>query len=301
MSAKLRIAAAQYPLDALPSLDAYQQKVTGWVERAVAQGADVLVFPEYAAMELAMLGRAKESLGAEIDAVTRLIPDFDEMHAALAIRHGVTIIGGSFLERRNGQVVNAGHIFGPTGVKGRFEKRIPTPWERIDAGVAQGGQLAIFDTGAVRLGIAICYDIEFPLIGRALAEAGAEVILVPSNTEAASGYWRVRIGAMARALENQLYTVHSAVVGELPELACSPKNHGAAGIFGPADSGLPDDGILALGAMNRPEWLIETIDLELIRTVRREGGVRNFEDWRLQPGAALLPPVANVDISGRIS
>ena len=297
MSMTLRIAAAQYPLDVLTSFSAYREKIARWVEDAVAQGAELLVFPEYGAMELATLGGGKGDLEADIDAVTRLIPQMDEVHTALAVRHRVTIVGGSFLERTNGKTINAGHVFGPGGVKGRFEKCIPTPWERTDAKVAQGGPISVFDIGITRLGIVICYDIEFPLISRALAEAGAELILAPSNTDAESGYWRVRIGAMARALENQVYTVQSPVVGAQPAVAASPENVGAAGIFGPPDHGFPANGVVALGAMNRPEWLIASLDLDLIRKVREEGAVRNFADWPMQPGTNALPPVGRIDIS----
>jgi predicted amidohydrolase len=297
MPRTLRIAAAQYPLDALPSLAAYREKIARWVEGAAAQGAELLLFPEYGAMELATLHDGGGDLDADIDAVTHLIPEMDAIHAALAIRYGVTIVGGSFLERTAAGIVNAGHIFGPSGVKGRFEKSVPTPWERTDAKVAPGGPIGLFDIGKTRIGIAICYDIEFPLIGRAFAEAGAEIILVPSNTEAESGYWRVRIGALARALENQIYTVQSSVVGVQPAVAASSENVGAAGVFGPPDHGLPSDGVLALGAMNRPDWLIASLDLDLLQRVRAEGAVRNFADWPMQPALPSPPALPCIDLT----
>ena len=135
----------------------------------------------------------------------------------------------------------------------------------------------------------ICYDIEFPLLSRALAEAGAEIILAPSNTETEWGYWRVRTGAVARALENQVYTVHSPVVGASPWSAACPANCGMAGIFAPSDVGFPPGGVLALGEMNKPQWVYAEVDLDLIAKVRASGGVQTYKHWAEQPGAGALP------------
>ncbi len=73
-----------------------------------------------------------------------------------------------------------------------------TPFER-DWGISGGAPLRVFDTALGKIAVLICYDSEFPLLARALAEAGAEVILVPSCTERVSGFHRVRTGSMARA------------------------------------------------------------------------------------------------------
>jgi predicted amidohydrolase len=294
----IRVAAAQYPPAAVASLKAYEAKLKNWVEEAVAHEARLLVFPEYAAMELAAMGPATPDLNVAIDRVTALVPEIDRLHAGLAKQHGVTIVCGSFLERRDGRIRNVAHIFGPRGRKGRVEKLMPTPWERTVAHVESGRRPAAFDLGGVRVGLVICYDIEFPLISRALAEAGAEIILAPSNTETEWGYWRVRTGAMARALENQVYTVHSPTVGEAAEVISCPVNIGAAGIFAPSDRGFPAGGILTLGEMNRPQWIYATLDLDLLGEVRRTGGVQTYAHWPEQPGAGPLPKPAVIDIAG---
>ena len=65
-------------------------------------------------------------------------------------------------------------------------------------------------------GIAICYDIEFPLIAHAMARAGAELILAPSCTDTIAGANRVHVGARARALENQVYVAVAPTVGQAP-------------------------------------------------------------------------------------
>jgi predicted amidohydrolase len=194
--------------------------------------------------------------------------------------------------------MNVAHIFGPTGIKGSYDKIMPTPWERDPWKITPGKTLRVFDVGIARIGLLICYDIEFPLLSRALADAGAEIILAPSNTETEWGYWRVRTGAVARALENQVYTVHSPVVGASPWSAACPANCGMAGIFAPSDVGFPPSGVLALGEMNKPQWVYAEVDLDLIAKVRSTGGVQTYNHWMEQPGAAQLPAAERIDISG---
>ena len=194
--------------------------------------------------------------------------------------------------------MNIAHIFGPTGAKGSYEKIMPTPWERNPWQITAGRELKVFDVGFAKVGLLICYDIEFPLLSRALAEAGAEIILAPSNTETEWGYWRVRTGAEARALENQVYTVHAPVVGASSWSAACPNNCGMAGIFAPSDVGFPPGGVLALGEMNTPQWVYADLDLDLIADVRRSGGVQTYNHWMEQPGATQLPPANVIDISG---
>lgn len=298
MTRTLRIAAAQYPLDKLDSIAAYEHKITRWVNDAAAQDAELLVFPEYGAMELCAIGNRGHDLQDSITAVSDFIPEIIRIHQGLAKKHGLTIISGSAPQRRGAMTCNVAHVFGPNGKVASFDKIMPTPWERDPWNISAGRELKLFDLGKAKLGLLICYDIEFPLLSRALAEAGAELIAAPSNTETAWGYWRVRIGAAARALENQVYTIQSPVIGPAPFCAACETNTGMAGIFAPPDRGFPEDGVMALGVMNQPQWIYATIDLEQIARVRHDGGVRTFQHWSEQPGAGPLPTVTIIDMTG---
>ena len=73
----MRVAAAAYPMDFLDSWLAYEQKLTRWVSEAASAGADLLVFPEYGAMELATLAGRDTALDLEasLHAVSERIPD----------------------------------------------------------------------------------------------------------------------------------------------------------------------------------------------------------------------------------
>lgn len=300
MSRSLTIAAAQYPLDALSSFADYEAKLERWVAEAAGQGAELLVFPEYAAMELVSLDgpEAGHDLQRSIDVVSRLLPEADRVHEKLARRFGVAIVAASAPERQaDGETLNVARFFGPSGRMGRYAKLMMTPWERDPWKMAAGHELTVFDIGPARIGLVICYDIEFPLLSRALAEAGADVILAPSNTESEHGYWRVRTGAMARALENQVYTVQSPTVGPAPFCTAVENNCGAAGIFAPSDQGFPPGGVIALGELDRPQWVSAKVDLDLLRRVRETGGVQTYRHWGEQPGAGRLPAAKRVDLS----
>jgi predicted amidohydrolase len=284
------MAAAQYPIEALDTLGAYRGKLARWVQQACANGAELLVFPEYGAMEYAAAAGAATAgdLRASLAAVSGMLAEMDETHADLARRHGVHILAASGpSERAGGTYVNAARLFSPSGKVGVQEKLIMTPFERR-WGVSGGGGLRLFETALGRIGIAICYDSEFPLLVRALTEAGADIVLIPSCTEFASGYNRVRMAARARALESTCVTVLSPTIGDAPWSPAVDRNAGAAGIFVPPDHGFSDTGVVAEGVFNQPQWVFADVALDRLREIKAAGEMRNSADWSAQPGAAPL-------------
>lgn len=292
------VAAAQYPIDRLDSWEAYEDKLTRWVEEAAAQGAKLAVFPEYGAMELASLDPATMGdLAGSIETVSALLPRVDALHGQLAARTGLHILAASAPRKdADGRFRNAARLFAPNGKCGVQDKLVMTRFEREQWDIAPGATLRVFDTALGRLAVSICYDSEFPLLARACVEAGAEVLLVPSCTDTLHGYWRVRIGAQARALEGQCYAVHSPTVGEAAWSPAVDENRGAAGVYGPPDLGMPEDGVLAMGVEGAPQWVFAEIDTALMPELRADGGVLNARHWGEQPGAVALPPVEVVDL-----
>lgn len=286
----LKIAAAQYPVGEPASLDAWRDNVARWVADGAATGASLLVFPEYAAIEQAAAFGPEVSgnLEATLKTVANLERERLDLHLELAARHKVHILIGSGPSRKApGVYVNAAQLVTPEGNVGVQEKHIMTPFER-DWGIAPGEGLRVFDTVLGRIGIAICYDSEFPLLVRGMAEAGAEVVLIPSCTERISGYHRVRTGALARALENQIATVMSPTVGDALWSPAVDHNTGAAGIFVPSEPTVADSGVLAEGTIDKAQWVSATVDLKRLHELRKSGEMRNFTDWANQPGASCL-------------
>ncbi len=293
---QLKVASAQYPIGEPKDLAEWEAKITAWVADGAATGAQLLVFPEYAAIEqAAAYGPAVSGdLQATLTAVADLAGHREDLHAKLARQHNVHILVGSGPARaEKAGFVNRAQLVTPSGRIGLQDKQIMTPFER-DWGVTAGGPLRVFDTALGRVGIAICYDSEFPLLVRALAEAGADLLLVPSCTERVSGFHRIRAGAAARALENQIAVVTSPTVGDALWSPAVDRNAGAAGIFVPPDALLSDTGVVVEGTLNEPAWVTGTIDFARLRKLRTSGEMRNYADWNAQRG--VIPLASAVEI-----
>ncbi|PIL20875.1 amidohydrolase [Puniceibacterium antarcticum] len=293
----MKIATAAYPMDFLPDWDAYAAKITSWVAEAAGNGADLLLFPEYGSMELATLAGADVAgdLEASLHAVSDRVPDADVLHARLAREYGVHIVAASapvFDPNIGPRPVNRARLFAPSGANGWQDKQIMTRFEREVWGVVAGHPLTLFDTALGKLGILICYDSEYPLLARALSEA--DLILVPSCTEALSGYWRVRIGSMARALEQQCVTVMSSTVGAASWSEAVDTSVGMGGIFGPPDTGFPATGVIAEGTLNQPGWTYAEVDIAHVADVRANGVVLNRQHWIEQLGRDVPAPIVQL-------
>lgn len=282
----MKIAAAAYPINWFDSFDAYAAKLTRWVGTA---DADLLVFPEYGAMELASLGgpAVAADLEASLHEVARHAPAVHALHHDLAARHGCHILAASGPVFQDARPFNRAVLFGPAGVIGHQDKQIMTRFEREEWDVTGAPGLRVFDTALGRIGVLICYDSEFPLLGRSLAEAGAEILLVPSCTDTVAGFNRVRIGAMARALESQCVVVQAPTVGPCDWMPALDENRGRAAIYGPPDGFWPESGIIAEGAMDAPGWVRATVDLSRVRISRAEGAVLPFAHWPEQAHCRL--------------
>jgi predicted amidohydrolase len=291
----VRVAAWQYPIERVASWDAWLAKLDRGFAEAAARGATLCVVPEYAAMELtALCGDAGDDLAAQLDALQPLLPAYLEAYAQLARRHDLAIVAGSFPERlASGEVRNRLRVHARGGAVA-IEKLQMTRFERERWGVAGGDRQAVVDLGGLRVGVAICYDAEFPLVVRRLVAAGADVIAVPSCTDTAAGYHRVRVACQARALENQCYVVQAPLVGVAPWSIAVDENVGAAGVFAPPDRGFPDDGVVALGAYSEPGWIVAELDLAALARVRADGQVLNHRDWdrpeHLRGDVAVIRP-----------
>lgn len=284
-SATLRVAAAQYDIGFLKNWAAYEEKVTRWVDEAARAGAQLLLFPEYHSLELASLfpEEVYRSLPKQLDALQTRRADFLALYQRLAEERRVIIVAGSFPVRlKDGTVRNRSDVFHPGRAPAHQDKLIMTRFENERWNVAPGRGLTPIDTDWGPVAVNICYDSEFPLLARRAVEAGAWLILVPSCTDTPAGYHRVRIGCQARALENQCYVVQAPTVGNAPWSEAVDVNVGAAGVYTPPDVGFPDDGILAQGAMNAPQWLYADLHPARVDSVRRHGQVVNHRDWPRQ-------------------
>ena len=300
MSAFL-IALAQYPIERLTDFAAWEARLDRWVAQAAGKGARLLVFPEYGAMELASLDPAR--MGdphGSLRFVAGLIERIDAHHAALARLHAVHILAASLpCPLADGRVVNRARLFTPAGRSGHQDKIVMTRFEREQWDIAGGDRIRVFQTALGRIGVSICYDVEFPMIARAQAQAGAGLILAPSCTDSLQGYWRVRIGAQARALEGQCFVAQAPTVGMAPWSPVLDENYGAAGLFAPSLGDAPDDGVLALGEEGAGQWVYGEVDPARVNSWRTEGAVLPFRHWPEQflDARPSAPPCEIIDLT----
>ncbi|KQR31893.1 amidohydrolase [Rhizobium sp. Leaf155] len=284
-----RLAACQYAIELIETWEDYANHLTAIVAEAKAKGSELLLLPEYSAMALTgqLPPDVRSDLHGSIEAMQSLIPSWVELCKELAREHQILFQPGSApVKDADGKFRNRAWLFGPGGLIGYQDKQIMTRFEReqwfIDAGV---DGLKAFDTPIGRLGILICYDNEFPMLGRRLAEMGVELVLAPSCTDTLAGSYRVRIGAQARALENQFAVLSSPTAGDAPWSPAVDENRGRAALYVPSDYGMPANGIVAESdsdAVSESTLLIVDIDLADVARLRTQGQVATRRDWSEQ-------------------
>lgn len=251
------------------------------LDAAVAgAGADLVVLPEYAGLEAALVDAPAVLSPLEWrDRAAEHAPRWADMMAGIAQGRGCHVLAGTIPWATDGGVTNRALLFAPTGEAAHQDKLILTPYERNPMRMTAGAGLRLIETTLGKLGILICYDSEFPLLARALIEAGAEMLLVPACTELPAGQTRVRQSCRARAIEGQCLVVHAPLLGQVEGCDIIDRNTGRAGIFGPPDHGQPPSGIIAQGGTDAEGPVTAEVDLAAITSPRRSGQVANFGHW----------------------
>jgi len=289
----MRVAAARYSIGMPPDFEAFAAHQRRLLGDAAAQGAEVAVLPEYLALELAATfdDTVRGDTHASLAAVQTYRNDWLALFSGIARDCGMHIVAGSFLvDIGGGRYRNRSDLFSPDGGHGWQDKLQLTGFEKALGIIDPGDALKVFDLGGVRAGIAICYDIEFPLPVRTQWEAGARLLLVPSCTDTAAGATRVRTGCLARALENRCFVAQSVTAGEAPWTPVLDVNTGTAGLFAPMDVGFPADGVL-VDSGDADAWAIADIDVEALESARAGAQVDNDRDWAAQQRPALARAV----------
>ncbi|MFN4311505.1 MAG: carbon-nitrogen hydrolase family protein [Ferrovibrio sp.] len=293
----MRMACAQYPIGQFALLEDWQANAASWVRQAADAGAQMLLFPEYGGMELASLlpEAVQRDLAGQIAALQQYHDAFVETYASLARQYGVFVVAPSLPVRQGDGFINRAYVSSPHGAMGFQDKRQMTRFEREEWIIRGGAGLKIFEAKigdeTIRFGISICYDIEFPLIAHAMAMAGADLLLAPSCTDTLAGANRVLVGARARALENQVYVAVAPTVGDASWSPAVDVNVGWAGVFATPDRGLPDDGVIIQGELNRPGWVFADLDFALLRRARENAQVFTRRDWDGQMSPSLAVAV----------
>ncbi|NCN42440.1 carbon-nitrogen hydrolase family protein [bacterium] len=294
---KIRVATLQYYIRPVKSFSEFQDQVSSLVETAEDYKVKLLVFPEYFTTQLLTLGDTKEPIREQIRRLADQEERVKNLLLELAHQYKVHIVGGtipSFSEDRS-KIYNRSYVVGPNSNRAESQVKLHmTRFETEDWIVSAGERLRIFETEFGKIAVTICYDVEFPEIARVAAREGVRILVVPSCTDDRQGFLRVRYCAQARAIENQLFVIHSGTVGSLPMVPAVSMNYGQASILTPSDFPFSRDGILAQGQPNLESMVVGELNLDLIDESRASGTVLPLRDS--QTTAELLKVVDNVNI-----
>lgn len=285
----MKVAVAKYPIQAPESFDAFSGRLARLLDEAAGQGARVAVLPEYLSLELAAVFAAdiRADLNASLAATQALHADWMNLFARLAGASRLHVVAGSFLLAVGEQRYrNRSYWFAPDGTHGWQDKLQLTGFEKATGVIEGGDALKVFDVDGVRAGISVCYDSEFPLPVRAQYEAGARLLAVPSCTDTEAGATRVRVGCLARALENRFFVAQAVTAGVAEWSPALDVNTGEAALFAPMDRGFPADGVLAR-TRGQQVWAIADLDFDALEASRGQAQVANDRDWNGQGLPAL--------------
>jgi predicted amidohydrolase len=189
-------------------LDELMQQAEYFIDAVSGYRSDFALFPEFFNAPL----MSEYNHLSESEAIRKLAEytrKIVQRFAELAISYNINIITGSMPEIVENNLYNVGYLCKRDGGVERFEKIHITPDESKVWGLQGGNSIRTFDTDCGKIGILICYDVEFPELSRILANEGIDILFVPFLTDPQNGYSRVWYCAQARALEKRVLCCHS--------------------------------------------------------------------------------------------
>ena len=284
----VRAAAVQLEWRLCETAEEFADLVYDNVREAVAQGAELVAFPEDTATLLVgvMPGLGPMLRNLTVDEAVRQIGEdvqvadlfrlmgratrriYETTFSTLARGYGVHIAAGSaLLPLPDQRVLNIGHLFTPEGRILRQAKCHLIPLEE-EWGLTAGEDLEVYDTGIGRIGLPVCMDATFFETFRILRQLGAEIVVLPmADPEYPYSPWKALRGIWPRVQESQVFGVQAALVGE----ALGMRLTGHAGIYAPLALTERGDGRLAVS--ERPEGealVVADLDVAALRRLREE-------------------------------
>lgn len=275
----VRVSCVQYEMRKVESFEHFARQVAYFADVAAGYRSDFVVFPELLTAQLMSYIDVKTPVEA-IRRLTGYTEQVDVLFSGLARDLEVGILGGTHPILVGDRILNVASLYMPDGKIHRQAKLHITPNERRAWGVEPGSALRVFETPKARIGILICYDIEFPEAARYLTDQGAEIILNPFCTDDRQAYLRVRYCAQARAVENQVYVASAGTVGNLPDAENLEIQYAQSAVFSPSDFNFARDGILVEASANTETVITTDLDLDALQAAVHGGSVRQRADRR---------------------
>ncbi|WP_290651973.1 bifunctional GNAT family N-acetyltransferase/carbon-nitrogen hydrolase family protein [Aquisalimonas sp.] len=276
----VRVGAVQWQMRSMHSVEELMQQVEFFVDALAGYNADFIMLPEF--FNAPLLSNFNQDNPAEaIRGLSQYTEEIREEMLSLAVSYNINIIGGSMPVYGDKELNNVSFLFRRDGSWDTQHKLHITPDERSYWGLRGGDGLRVFDTDVGKIGILVCYDVQFPELSRVLMEQGMRILFVPYWVDTKNGYQRVRHCAQARAIENECYVAITGSVGNLPNVENVDIQYSQSGVFSPSDFAFPHDAVVSEATPNTEMTLIVDLDLEKLREMRYQGSVRNYQDRRL--------------------
>ncbi|MAX79458.1 MAG: carbon-nitrogen hydrolase [Crocinitomicaceae bacterium] len=276
----VRIGLVQWQMRHFANIEALFDQMEFFIDAVSGYKSDFVLFPELFNAPL----MADHNHLSEADAIRELAKYTEQLRdkcIEFAISYNINIITGSMPYLRDQYLYNVGYLCRRDGSYEMYEKIHITPNEVSYWGMQGGDHLQTYETDAGKIGILICYDVEFPELPRMLAEEGLDILFVPFLTDTQNGYTRVRNCAMARAIENECYVAIAGSVGNLPRVNNMDIQYAQSAVFTPADFAFPTNGIKTEATPNTEMTLIADVDLDALKELHEYGSVKNLKDRRV--------------------
>lgn len=253
----------------------FNKHIEFFIDAVAGYNADFVLFPEFFNVPL-MSKHNKQNASDAIRALAQHTEELKNSMLNLAVSYNINIIAGSMPLYMGTTLYNVSYLCRRDGTCDEQYKIHVTPDESSYWGMKGGDKLKIFDTDVGRIGILICYDVEFPELARILAERGMDILFVPFSTDTKNAYLRVRHCSQSRAIENECYVVISGSVGNLPDVENMDIQYAQSAVFTPSDFSFAHDAIAAEATPNTEMTLIVDLDVDLLKELRTVGSVRNL-------------------------
>jgi predicted amidohydrolase/GNAT superfamily N-acetyltransferase len=275
----VRVGLIQWQMRLYKDMDEMFSQLEYFIDSVSAYKSDFAVLPELFNGPL-LAGFNHLSEADAMRELAKFTPEIKDRFRELAIRYNVNIITGSIPSLEDGLLKNVGFLCHRSGTVDKYEKIHITPDEAKHWGIHGGDKLKVYETDAGRVGILICYDVEFPELARLLADEGMQILFVPFLTDTQNAYMRVRLCAQARAIENECFVAITGSVGNLPKVENMDIQYSQAAVFTPSDFAFPSNCIKSEATTNTEMILIAEVDLSLLDELHSYGSVRNLKDRR---------------------
>ncbi|KAF2507442.1 bifunctional GNAT family N-acetyltransferase/carbon-nitrogen hydrolase family protein [Flavobacterium foetidum] len=275
----IRLGLIQWQMRQLNNVEALFEQAEFFIDVVSGYGSDFALFPElFIAPLMADYNHLSEA--EAIRELARHSEPIRKRFQEFAISYNINIITGSMPYLEGGNLYNVGFLCKRDGTSEMYTKIHITPNEVVHWGMKGGSQFKTFDTDCGKIGILICYDVEFPELSRLLADEGMNILFVPFLTDTQNGYTRVKHCSQARAIENECYVAIAGCVGNLPKVNNMDIQYAQASVFTPSDFAFPSNGIKAEATPNTEMTLIVDVDLNLLKQLHEHGSVRILKDRR---------------------